>query len=217
MINETLTFCKNKKLYPIKARDIVCIERRKRTIKVCMSDKTSLEFTNCSLAGIMREIKTDRLQMCSRSAIVNRDYIYAVDPTNHYIILKKEMGTLDLGCFFREKILAGLADRDDEFILRIDNIRYVIRVEEFLYAKSSKRTLHVFLRDGRELRVSQKPIEYILQQVDTDRLIRCVRGVVVNREDITKIDLKKQKLLLNNGEWLDIGKQYIGDIKTMIL
>lgn len=209
MNNETLTFYKNKKVYPIKVRDIVCIERRKRTIKVCMSDKTTFEFTNCSLTGIMQEVKSDRLQMCSRSAIVNRDYIYAVDPTNHYIILKEEMGTLDLGCFFREKILAGLADQNDEFVLRIDNIRYVVRLEEFLYAKSSKRILHVFLHDGRELRVSQKPIEYILKQVKTETLIRCVRGVVVNREYIVKIDLKKQKLMLANGEWLDIGSGYV--------
>ena len=217
MNKETLIFCKNKKSYPIKVKDIVCIERKNRIIEVRMVDNTGLELSYGSLAGIMREVKSDRLQLCSRSAIVNRDYIYAVDPASHYITLRNDMGTLDLGCFFKDTVLAGLADGENTFMVRIDNIRYVIRVEEVLYAKSSNRVLQIFLRDGRVFCVSQKPIEYILKQVDTDLLIRCVRGVVVNRECIVKIDLKRQKLLLNSGEWLDIGKQYIRVVKTVIL
>ena len=102
-----------------------------------------------------------------------------------------------------------LAKADNEFFLRIDNIRYVIRVEEVLYAKSSRRVLRIVLRDGREFCVSQKPIEYLLQQVKTDKLIRCARGVLVNREYIEKIDLNKKKLLLINDLQLDIGRQYM--------
>ena len=121
---------------------------------------------------------------------------------------------MDLGCYFREKVMSCLADRDDELLLRIDNIRHVIRVEDFLYAKSSNRALHVHLCDGREFVVSQKPIEYILQQVKTDKLFRCARGVLVNREYITEVDIKHRKILLVNGEWLEIGSRYVNVFST---
>lgn len=209
MVKDTVIFKKDTEEYRVKVRDIVFAERKKRTIRVCMSDASVLELNYTSLARILQEAQNNRLQLCNRSAIVNRDFISYVDPSNHYVILRDQRGTLELGCYFREKVMSGLADLDNEFLLRIDNIRYVIRVEDLLYAKSSNRALHVCLRDGREFRVSQKPIEYILQQVKTDKLFRCARGVLVNREYINEIDIEHRKLLITNGEWLEIGSRYI--------
>ncbi len=209
MARDTLVLQNKRKEYRVKIRDIVCVERKKRAIRVHMSDASVLELNYTSLSQILQDTQNDRLQLCNRSAIVNRDFISYVDPSNHYVILRDQRGTLELGCYFRERVMAGLADLDNEFLLRIDNIRYVIRVEDFLYAKSSNRALHVHLRDGRELRVSQKPIEYILQQVKTDKLFRCARGVLVNREYITEIDIRHRKIHLANGEWLEIGSRYM--------
>ena len=214
MCKDTVIFKKNTKEYRIKVNDIVFAERKKRTIWVHMSDAVVLKLNYTSLSQILQDAQNDRLQLCNRSTIVNRDFISYVDPSSHYIELRNQKGTLDLGCYFREKVMSCLADRDDELLLRIDNIRYVIRVEDFLYAKSSNRALHVHLRDGREFVVSQKPIEYILQQVKTDKLFRCARGVLVNREYITEIDIKQQKIHLVNGEWLEIGSRYVKVLST---
>ena len=206
---DTVIFKKNTKEYRVKVNDIVFAERKKRTIRVRMSDASVLELNYISLSKILQEAESDRLQLCSRSTIVNRDYISYVDPSNHYVNLREQKGTLELGCYFREKVMSSLTDLDNEFLLRIDNIRYVVRVEDLLYAKSSDRALHVHLRDGRGLKVSQKPIEYILQQVKTDKLVRCARGVLVNRECIAEMDSKHRKLRLANGEWLEIGSRYV--------
>ena len=211
MGKDTVIFTNNTEEYRVKVSDIVFAERKKRTIRVCMSDTSVLELNYTSLARILQEAQNDRLQLCSRSTIVNRDFISYVDPSNHYVILRDQRGTLELGCYFRNRVISRLADLDNEFLLRIDNIRYVIRVEEFLYAKSTNRTLHVHLRDGRIFTVSQKPIEYILKQVNTDKLLRCIRGVLVNSQYITKIDIEHRKLLLANGEWLEIGSWYINN------
>ncbi len=210
MGKDMLSFQKDKKEYSVKISDIVCIERKKRTIKVCLSDDSIMELNNTSLSKILQEAQNDRLQLCNRSVIVNRDYIFAVDPGNQYVILKNQMGSLELGCYFREKVITGLAELDNEILLRIDNIRYIIRVEEVLYAKSSNRVLRIVLCDGREFFVSQKPIEYILQQVKTDKLIRCARGVLVNREFIKEIDLNHRRITLVSGDGLKIGPQYLG-------
>lgn len=209
MNEEMLLFQVDGKTYPVKIRDIVCIIREKTTIKVLMSDAAVLELKYTSLAKILRKVQSDRLELCNRSAIVNRDYIYAVDPANHYITLRNIRGGLDLGFSFKEKIMAGLANKEDEILLRMDNIRYIVRVDEFLYAKSSDRVLHIFLQDGKEFRIPQKPIEFILQQVRTDKLVRCSRGVLVNRECVEEIDKKERKMLLVNGEQMKIGSQYL--------
>ena len=214
MVRDTVIFKIRTKEYRVKVKDIVFAERKKRTIWVHMSDAAVLELNYTSLTRILQEAQNDRLQLCNRSTIVNRDFISYVDPSSHYIELRNQKGTLDLGCYFREKVMSCLADLDNEFLLRIDNIRYVIRVEDFLYAKSSNRALHVHLRDGREFVVSQKPIEYILQQVKTERLFRCARGVLVNREYITEVDIKHRKIHLVNGEWLEIGSRYVKVFST---
>ena len=209
MGKNTVVFTKDTEQYRVRVRDIVFVERKKRTIRVCMADNSVLELYYTSLARILQEAQNNRLQLCNRSVIVNHDFVSYVDPGNHYVTLRDQRGTLELGWCFRERVMSHLADLDNEFLLRIDNIRYVIRVEEFLYAKSSDRTLRVHLRDGRELRVSQKPVEYILQQVKTDKLFRCARGVIVNSEYIVEIDRKHRKLRLANGKWLEMGSRYL--------
>ena len=209
MTDEMFSFRKNRKLYRVKINDIVYIERKKGTLRIHMADAAIMELNYGSLSKILREAADDRLLLCSRSVIVNRDYIYAVDPTNHYVILRDKREPLELGCYFREKVIAGLAKRENEFLLRKDNIRYVIRVENLVYAQSSRRMLQIFLQDGAKLSMSQKPIEYILRQVKTDRLIRCARGVLVNYDYIEKIDIINQKIMLIDGKCLEIGKKYV--------
>ena len=210
MGNDVLCFHKDRKEYWVKVSDIVCIERNKRTINVRLKNDNIVEINYTSLSKILQEAQNNRLQRCGRSVIVNWDYVCAVDPLNHYVILKENKGRVELGSFYKESVLAVLAKNDNEILLRIDNIRYVIRVEEVLYAKSSNRVLRIVLYDGREFCVSQKPIEYILKQVKTDKLIRCARGVLVNREYINKIDYSEMKLMLINGLRLDIGRKYVG-------
>jgi len=209
MDKEMLVFRKDRDIYNIKVSDIVCIERRKSVVWVRMSDGTFLELSNTSLVKILQNTSSDKLQQCGRSAIINRDYIYAVDPGNHFVILRYGLGTLELGVYFKDGILAGLADRDDEFLLRIDNIRYVIREQDFLYAKNAKRVLHVYMKDGNEFLVSQKPIDFILRQINSKRIIRCARGVLVNCGYIRNVDADKRQLRLINGEELAIGSSYL--------
>ncbi len=209
MGKNTVVFTKDTEQYRVRVRDIVFVERKKRTIRVCMADNSVLELYYTSLARILQEAQNNRLQLCNRSVIVNHDFVSYVDPGNHYVTLRDQRGTLELGWCFRERVMSHLADLDNEFLLRIDNIRYIIRVEEFLYAKSSDRTLRVHLRDGRKFVVSQKPIEYILKQVNTDKLVRCNRGVLVNRQYVTKINIEHRKIRIINGEWLEVAKGHI--------
>lgn len=209
MGKEILYFQKDREVYPVEVKGIVCIERSKSRIMVRMSDGRFLELSNTSLTKVLRNDSSGKLRQCGRSAIINRDYIYAVDPGNHFVILRNGMGTLELGVYFKDSVLKGLADRDNEFLLRIDNIRYVIREEDFLYAKSGNRMLQVRMRDGNEFLVRQKPIRFILEQINTKQIIRCARGVLVNCGYIKKIDEESRQLCLVSGEKLTIGSGYL--------
>ena len=214
MDKEMLVFRKDREFYNIQVSDIVCIERRKSVVWVRMSDGTFLELSNTSLVKILQNTSSDKLQRCGRSAIINRDYIYAVDPGNQFVILRNGLGTLELGVYFKNGILQSLADKDDEFLLRIDNIRYVIREEDFLYAKNTKRVLHVYMRDGYEFLVTQKPIDFILRQINSKRIIRCARGVLVNCNHIRNVDTEKRQLQLINGVELTIGSSFLEEFGT---
>ena len=75
MVRDTVIFKIRTKEYRVKVRDIVFAERKKRTIWVYMSDASVLELNYTSLTRILQEAQNDRLQLCNRSTIVNRDFI----------------------------------------------------------------------------------------------------------------------------------------------
>ena len=102
MDKDILVFQKDRKEYPVKVSDIVCIERNKRTINVRLNNDKTLELKYTSLSKILQEAQSERLQMCGRSVIVNWDYVHAVDPSNNYVILRENKGRLELDATLRK-------------------------------------------------------------------------------------------------------------------
>ena len=101
------------------------------------------------------------------------------------------------------------------FLVRKDNIRYIIRLKEMIYAESCKRTLHIHMEDGFVFAIAQKPIEYIIGQTGLDELFRCSRGILVNRRYVKEVDITNKRIRLENGTMLKIGTSYIENVKTL--
>lgn len=101
------------------------------------------------------------------------------------------------------------------FPLRKNNIRYIIRLKEMVYAESCKRTLHIHMLDGSVFEISQKPIEYIIGLAGSKELFRCSRGILVNRRYINEVDITNKRIRLENGTMLKIGMSYIESVKTL--
>ena len=101
------------------------------------------------------------------------------------------------------------------FLLRKNNVRYVIRVKEVMYVESYGRFLHVHMIDGSVFEVAQKPIEYIVEQARSKELFRCGRGILVNRRYIGEVDITNKRILMSNGACLKIGMCYVESMKAL--
>lgn len=106
--HRVIIFRKNRALYPVRVKDIVYIVRENGLARVHMSDGTVLEMPYVSYSKLLHEAAETGLFMCNRSTIVNRDYVYAVDPTNCFVILRDKWGMLDMGLKYRAGVKAAL-------------------------------------------------------------------------------------------------------------
>lgn len=91
--------------YPVKVRDIIYIESCRHVINVHTTDGViTVPYKTCR--QLLEEVDTDCLIQCSRSTIVNREYIESVDLVNRYISLRNVCEKPEIGVTFKKKFLA---------------------------------------------------------------------------------------------------------------
>ncbi len=103
--NATFCFRKDGILYPVKVKNILYIESRNHQIHVHVVEGGILTVPYKTCKQLLDEVDTDCLMQCSRSAIVNKDYIENIDPTNRFITLKGTAEKVEIGITFKKKIL----------------------------------------------------------------------------------------------------------------
>lgn len=217
----TLLFRKNRKVYPINVEEIVYMSKRNGITYVHLSDGVIKEYRYVSFIRIIRDSCNRNLFMCNKSTIVNIKYIYALDPTNGFAILKGKYGMLDIGIAYCHKILECFKKEYENLtegktvILRNHSIRYIIYLNEINYVESFDRYLRIHLGNGSELKISQKPIRYILDIANSDKLVSCARGIAVNIENVSDIDWTHHVITIKNGEKLKLGEKYIKELKQV--
>ena len=86
---------------------MVYIENVRSGQTVCFVDgKLKLQYKPSKV--ILEELDSDKFLQCSRYAIVNRDFIEAIDIVNRYIELKDNFGQLEIGISFKKKFIEAL-------------------------------------------------------------------------------------------------------------
>ncbi len=109
--DRTIVFQKNRAMYPIPVKDIVYMVRENGITRVHLADGEILEMPYVSYSRLLGNADDNRLFMCNRSTIVNREYVYAVDPTNCFVMLRGERGMLDIGLKYRMGINLEFSDQ----------------------------------------------------------------------------------------------------------
>lgn len=104
-----INFRKDGILYPINIKDIVYMEVLKRIMHIHLASEDTLEIPYRTCKQVMEEADSPRLIQCSRSTIVNKDYILSIDVQNQYIVFKKNFGRVDIGITYKRRILAEFA------------------------------------------------------------------------------------------------------------
>ena len=114
----TLFFRKNRVLYPIAIKDIVFMERANNITYIHLEDNTIMDIPYVTFKDIMYDADSSSLIMCNRSTIVNKNYVYAVDATNRFIVLKENRGMLDIGVKHRKSVLLAFSDHGSIQIMK---------------------------------------------------------------------------------------------------
>lgn len=113
--------------------------------------------------------------------------------------------------FLMERALnfATARNQDATFCFRKDGILYPIKVKDILYIENVNHVVTVYLVSGGTLTVPYKPCKTIIEEIDTDCLIRCSRNVIVNKDYITCVDTANRYITLKGVEGqIEIGSTY---------
>lgn len=192
---KTLVFRKNRLLYPILIKDIVYIVRENGIAKVNMVNGDTLEVPYLTCTKILNEAGDDRLFMCNRSTIINRDYVYAVDPTNSFVILREKRGMFDIGTRYRAGVLVEFSAKIESPCEQIDKKRqeeyFVKRMKKILAATKADEQENTFVIRNHNVRYLVKVKELVCV-----RYFERALHLYMNSGDILIVDQKPVQMVL---------------------
>ena len=114
----SLSFRKDGIWYPIRVEEIVYMESINHIMYIHLVNGSVPDFPYVTCKQIMQESDTGPLVQCSRSTIVNKDYIECIDIQNKYIVFRDKLGQVDIGVTYRKKMATEFGnDSQFEFII----------------------------------------------------------------------------------------------------
>lgn len=105
-----LLFRKDSSLYPVRVKDIVYIESASPGMFVHTTDGRAVEVMYKTYNCVLQEADSECLMQCSRSVVVNRDYILNLDFPTATIVLKYKLGRVAMGSTYKKLIRDEFSD-----------------------------------------------------------------------------------------------------------
>lgn len=105
--SEDVFFRKDGIIFRKSVSEVVYIENMRTGQTVRFTDgKLELQYKPSKV--ILEELDSEKFLQCSRTTIVNRDFIEVIDMVNRYIGLKDNYGQLEIGVTFKKKFIEAL-------------------------------------------------------------------------------------------------------------
>lgn len=101
----TLFFRKDGIIYPIKVKNIIYMECLNHKVHVHLKEEPIFTVAYKTCKDLLEEADADCLLQCSRSVIINRDYVENVDPVSRYIKMKPTGEMVEIGITYKKKVL----------------------------------------------------------------------------------------------------------------
>lgn len=104
---EKIYLKQDKIIYSIKKNDIIYVESHggKMIVKT-IKEEIVLFYSSC--VKILNLLKSNRFVKCSRSTVVNQDYIKGIDIKNNSLILIDNFGSIPIGKTMRDKLMGDI-------------------------------------------------------------------------------------------------------------
>lgn len=106
----SLTFRKDGILYPVKLKEIVYMESMNHVMHVHLLSGAVLEIPYKTCKQVLLETDSKCLMQCSRSTLVNKEYVLSIDIPNRFLTLKADLGMVDIGITYKKKVMAEFCD-----------------------------------------------------------------------------------------------------------
>ncbi len=100
---------KDRVSYPIREKDIVYLESRRKILSIHKTDDT-LEIPNLSLKYFLKEIGTQKFLMPTKGVAINSRYIEYVDSGNSYVKMKGVDQLIELGSRMKKSFLKEMEE-----------------------------------------------------------------------------------------------------------
>lgn len=107
--SQNIFFRKDGILYKKDFSDIIYIENF-RTGRIVHAVNGDLELGYKACRDTLEELNCDKFLQCSRTVIVNRDYIDSIDPVNRSVRLLGRSERVEIGSAFKKKFLKDFFD-----------------------------------------------------------------------------------------------------------
>lgn len=105
--NLSLLFRKDEVLYPVRLGEVVYMESMECMMQIHFLNDSVLEIPDKTCTHILEdEDISGRLIQCSRSVLVNKEFIKSIDLTNQILLLKDDKGTITIGGSYQRNVLA---------------------------------------------------------------------------------------------------------------
>lgn len=106
----TLFFRKDGIIYPIKVREITYMEIQNHKVYVHLKEEPLFVVSYKPCKELLDEADTDDLLQCSRSTIINKEYVENVDPVSRYITMKPEGEKVEIGFTYKKRVMREFGD-----------------------------------------------------------------------------------------------------------
>lgn len=103
-------FRKDGILYPRKHSEIIYMENVGRRLTIYMADGERLHMPYRTCASLMDELGSKQFVQCSRSTILNRNYIDNIDVHSRYVRLRGVDEMVEIGSILKKKFLREIKD-----------------------------------------------------------------------------------------------------------
>ena len=106
----TLFFRKDGIIYPIKVKEILYMESLNHKVYVHLKNEPVFVVAYKTCKELLEEADTDCLLQCSRSTIINKDYVENVDPVSRYITMKPDGDKVEIGFTYKKRVMKEFGD-----------------------------------------------------------------------------------------------------------
>lgn len=88
----------------VELANMVYAESMNHIVSIHMADEKIVKIKYITLKQFVADADSDDIFQCSRNTVVNKNYIQNVDIVNRFIILRREMGRLEIGVTYKKAL-----------------------------------------------------------------------------------------------------------------